>query len=312
MHCIGVNETLYLFMKTLLLLCLIAPIYLFAQTENDGIMMSKNNFCGGINLEQNTWDTYWQGTLKRDNLNFGDITTTKTSINGNYGISNKLNIMFSMPYITTKANAGTMQGQNGLQDLSLNLKYLAFNKKHDNYRFAIFTGLGYSFPVSNYLADYMPLSIGNRSKNLSFRLISDFTVKKFFTTISAAYVQRSIIKIDRDSYFTDKMHYSNEVAMPNVFLLDYKIGYRGKRLIAEANFNRHFTLDGFDITPNNMPFPSNKVVINQIGFYTKYNLNYIKNLSLTAAFNYVVNGRNVGQSKNYGLGVLYAFNIKRK
>ena len=33
-----------------------------AQTETDGLMMAKNNLCGGIVLGSNNWNHYWEGT----------------------------------------------------------------------------------------------------------------------------------------------------------------------------------------------------------------------------------------------------------
>jgi hypothetical protein len=34
-------------------------------------------------------------------------------------INNKINFLFSIPYLETKASAGTMQGPKGIQDLSV-------------------------------------------------------------------------------------------------------------------------------------------------------------------------------------------------
>jgi hypothetical protein len=50
-----------------------------------------------------SWKNYWEGTLKRENLNLGDLSLQMYSVMGNYGITNKLNVLFGLPYVKTKA-----------------------------------------------------------------------------------------------------------------------------------------------------------------------------------------------------------------
>ncbi|HLO37104.1 MAG TPA: hypothetical protein VK173_01300, partial [Lacibacter sp.] len=111
-----------------LLLC-IAAKYSSAQTDLDAIMMEKNAFCVGPGYSYSSWKEYWEGTKKRENLNLGTVSTQMFAVMGNYGVSNKLNVLFNVPYVVTKASAGTLRGQRGMQDLSVMLKYRAINKK---------------------------------------------------------------------------------------------------------------------------------------------------------------------------------------
>jgi len=82
-----------------------------AQTDADAIMMAKNNFCVGGMYSYSSWKNYWEGTLKRDNQNLGTVSTKMIGVMGNYGISKKLNVLFGIPYVQTKASAGTLHGQ---------------------------------------------------------------------------------------------------------------------------------------------------------------------------------------------------------
>ena len=66
---------------------------------------------------------------------------------GNYGISRKLNALFSVPYVKTKASAGTLHGMDGIQDLSLFLKWRPFQKKLGDGRLSLFGIAGVSFPL---------------------------------------------------------------------------------------------------------------------------------------------------------------------
>jgi len=64
-----------------------------AQTETDGLMMAKNNLCGGIVLGSNNWNHYWEGTYYRNNQNIGTLQTKVAMGMLNYGVSDKFNII---------------------------------------------------------------------------------------------------------------------------------------------------------------------------------------------------------------------------
>lgn len=290
-----------------------AAQHFYAQTEIDGIMMVKNNFCTGAIYEYGSWDKYWEGTFKRENLNFGTVSTQKISINGNYGITDKLNVIFNIPHVITDASAGTLLGQSGFQDLSLTLKSVVYEKEVKGSSLSFYVLGGFSFPTSNYVSDYLPLNIGLRSKTGSLRLMSDYQYKNLFATVSGAYVKRSNIKIDRNVYFTDEMHYTNEVDMPDAISFNARFGYRTSRLIAEAIFDNWTTQEGgSDITTNNMPFPSNTMNMTKIGFNGKYNLKQISGLAIIGGSNHVVLGRNVGQSNVFYGGLFYVIDFTKQ
>ena len=77
-----------------------------------------------------------------------------------------------------------------------------------------------------------------------------------------------------------EMHYTNEVDMPDAASFNIRAGYRDKGLIAEAVFDHWNTLGGFDITRNNMPFPSNEMDMSRIGFNFKYDMPFHPPLSI--------------------------------
>jgi hypothetical protein len=283
-----------------------------AQTEIDGIMMSKNQLCTGAVFQYGAWSNYWEGTFKRDNENLGTVSNNNISINGNYGVSDKLNVIVSLPYIATKASEGTLKGQNGLQDLSATIKYMPIEKTIGQAIYSLYTIAGISIPTTNYAADYLPLSIGLQSRTATFRLMGDYQRGNFFTTVSAAYQKRGAITIDRNAYFTTEMVYSNVVAMPDVININLRTGYRSGRLIAEAILDNQVTQGGFDITKNNMPFPSNTMNALKIGMHTKYTFPKKEALSLVGGFNSVLDGRNMGQTNAVYAGFFYIINFNKK
>jgi hypothetical protein len=299
--------------KKIYLCCLLlATLFTNAQTDTDGIMMGKNNLCIGAVYQHSSWNQYWEGTFKRENLNMGTVATKSIGVMGDYGVTDNLNFIFSLPYVQTNASAGTMKGQKGFQDLSLTLKYLPLERTIGKNNYSFYVLGSFSTPVTDYVADYLPLSIGMQSKTGTLRLMGDYQRGNFFSTLSGAYVKRANIKIDRNSYFTDEIHYTNEVNMPDLVLVNFRFGYRSERLIAEAVIDNMVSQSGgFDITKNNMPFPSNTMNALKYGVNTKYTFKQLPELSLVGGFNYVVEGRNVGKSDTFYGGVFYVVKFKK-
>jgi hypothetical protein len=302
-------------MEKIYICCLLlATLTMNSQTENDGLMMPKKNLCVGGIYQNSHWHEYWEGMYKRENLNLGTVTTTNYNFNANYGIVDNANIILGVNYVTTKASAGTMKGQKGLQNLSLALKYKALEKTIKKSTFSLIGLAGFSVPMTDYTKDYLPLSIGMGCKEGYFKLMGDYQYGKFTTTLSGSYVHRANIKIDRDTYFTnDEYILSNEVLMPDVISNSMRVGYRSEWFIAEIAYENMITLGKtFDISKNNMPFPSNTMNLSKIGINAKYEFKKITGLALVGGYNQVLEGRNVGQSETYYGGVFYNFNFNSK
>ena len=283
-----------------------------AQTDEDAIMMSKNNLCSGIMYAHSSWNNYWEGTFKRDNQNLGTVSSNMFAVMENFGVNRRLNIIANLPYIETKATAGTLHGMKGLQDLSAWVKWMPIEKDLKKGTISLYLLGGASLPVSNYVADFLPLSIGLHSKTLSGRVIVDYQLGNFFTTASATYTYRSNVTIDRTSYYTTSLIISNEVQMPDVMSENFRVGYRSSHLIAEAVLSNMKTLSGFDIRKNDMPFLSNQMNATTAGVNFKYTLQKISELAITGGANYTIAGRNVGQSTNLNIGVFYVVDFSPK
>ncbi|HJV20048.1 MAG TPA: transporter [Sediminibacterium sp.] len=299
--------------KILPMLCLICCSAVgYSQTDIDAIMMSKNNFCTGFMYTHNSWDHYWEGTFKRDNQNLGTVSSQMIGVMGNYGLKDNLNLLFALPYISTKASMGTLAGQKGLQDLSFTVKWMPVEKKFGKGNFSLYALGTLSAPTTNYVADYLPLSIGMRSKSAMVRLMLDYQVKHFFVTGSAAYIFRDRVTIDRPSYYTTELHNTNKVDMPNMTNYNLRTGYRSGTWIAEAVLDIAHTQGGFDITKNNMPFLSNQMNVTRTGANVKYTFSSVEGLSLIGNAMFTLSGRNVGQTTSVGAGVFYIFDFKKK
>lgn len=284
-----------------------------AQTEIDGLFMQKHYFCTGLTAGYSSWKNYWEGTSKRNNDNIGTLSTTHVALMGNYGITGKLNLLFGLPYVKTKANGGQLAGQSGVQDLSLFAKWNAreFHFRKNQVLRAILVA-GVSTPLTNYTPDLLPLSIGLKCNMASLRGMIDYERGDWFGTVSYSYVLRGNVKLDRESYYTTSLHYTNEVFMPDVSNINIRAGYRTEDWIVEAIFDQRNTLGGFDISKNNMPFVSNKMNASSIGLHIKYETAFLDGLSIVADASTVLKGRNVGQATGFGGGFFYIMDFGHK
>jgi hypothetical protein len=292
--------------------CLTFSQFAKAQTDADALMIPKNYFCAAGIYTHSSWDHYWEGTFKRDNLNLGTVSTNTYMVGGTYGLSNRINLTLMVPYVKTHATAGTLRGEQNFQDLSGSIKWMAVKEEIGSGLFSFHAILSGSIPLSNYEADFLPLSIGLHSKNVALRGLLNYQTGRFFVAGAGQYIRRSNITIDRNSYYTTELHYTNEVKMPDVTNFFVSSGYRSLKFNAEAVLTKVTTLGGFDIRKNDMPFPSNKMNSTLAGLILKYSFQSISGLEFTAGGNYVLKGRNVGQTRTFYGGVYYVFNTKKE
>lgn len=294
--------------KGLIYSALFLPISLFSQTESDGLFMAKNNFCGGFVAGFSQWNHYWEGNLYRSNENIGTVSSKSIMLMGNYGINGKTNLIFTLPYIQNQASAGTLIGQQGLQDLNVFLKRELYAINFKGWLTSFNGTLGLGLPTTNYVADYLPLSIGMKSQTASARMMIDVQKKQFFITASAFGMVRRNIEIDRDAYYTTKMIYSNSVQMPSVTGYNIRTGWRkDPDHYIEVILDGMNTIGGFDIRRNDMPFPSNNMDAIKVGLNLKWGIPGINGLSAMAMAMQTIEGRNVGMTQSVAAGAVYQF-----
>jgi hypothetical protein len=280
----------------------------YAQMPTDGLMMPKRQICILGQYTYSSWDEYWEGENKRSNLNLGTVTSQNVMLMANYGITDNLNVMAGLPYIWTGSDS-YLDGQSGLQDLSMWVKYQPYKTALANGEFKVQATGGFSFPVSDYVPDYLPLSIGIQSKTASLRGILNFTHGSgFYVTAQAGHTWRSNTELDRDSYlFENEQFETDEVPVPNVFDATGRLGFINKKVQAEVFLDYFTGTSGDDIRYNEMPLPCNKMQATTAGVFAKYFI--WRGLAVQASFGQVLSGRNVGQSTNISGGFTYFFTM---
>ncbi len=285
---------------------------LFAQTPNDGLMMPQGQLCILGQYSNSKWENYWQGETKRSNLNLGELTTQSAMLMANYGISEDFNVMVGLPYVWTKASVSYITGQKGLQDLSLFVKYQAFESRGLGGAFKLQGTGGVSVPVSKYTPDLLPFSIGLHSKTASLRAIVNYTADfGLYVTVQGGHTWRGKTKADRDAYlFDNKLIYSDVMPVPNVGDYSARLGFIKPRFQAEVWYESFTGLSGDDIRYNEAPQATNKMAAAQAGVFAKYFIT--KRLGLLATVSQVLSGRNTGEALTWTAGATYFLDINKK
>ncbi len=282
-----------------------------AQLPNDALMMAKGQGCVLTQYTHARWENYWEGPTKRSNLNLGVVTTQSAMLGFGYGLLRRLNVLAALPYVWTNSSASYLQGQRGLQDLSLWLKYQIFEANAAGGEVRLQATGGLSTPVSNYVADYMPLNIGMQSRTASLRGIANYTHGQgWYLTLQAGHTWRSDITTDRDAFlFHDQLYYTNRMPVPNLLDATGRLGFINNRFQAEIQLDYFTGTSGDNIRYNEMPQPTNCMRATTAGIYAKYFL--WQGLAVQAAYGQVLGGRNVGQGVIFSSGFSYLFYTNR-
>lgn len=297
--------------KIILLLITCATLTgLKAQTPTDGLMMLKGLFCNVADYSNGSWSNYWEGATKRNNANIGTMTTQSVSYMGNLGVTDRLNVMVGLPYVWTSSSASYLAGQKGIQDLSLWLKYQLVESSVASGTFNVFATGGASIPVGNYATDFLPFSIGTKSKTASGRLILNYIKNGFYGTAQAGVTLRSKVSVDRNSFiFDNQLYETNVMPVPNIEDASLTLGYLHTKFQTAISLQHFGCLTGDDIRYNDMPQLTNNMSATSVSWFGRYNMDHFAVIANVAQ---VVNGRNVGQATTFDFGALYFFSVFNK
>ncbi|MCS6917556.1 MAG: hypothetical protein RMK52_09055 [Chitinophagales bacterium] len=273
----------------------------------------KGNICIGVTGSYSAWDHYWEGDSLRINGNVGTVSRTQLTGGFNLGLHDRINLIVMLPYVRTNASQGTLNGQSGFSDLSLNLKGNYANIPIGSATLLLGGNLGFSTPVSSYLIDYMPLSIGWGTTNLSYRQMAKFRLNAgWYVDGKVNYTWRSNIKdIHRGSFYYDNgnAYFTDEVYVPNTMDYAAAFGYQSNRLLAEVGLTVYSTLGGSNIRTWDVPF----VTVNS-DYTTAYGRidYYFRNpggLNLSLVAGQTLAGLNAGKPYYASLSINYLFTL---
>jgi hypothetical protein len=274
-------------------------------------MMPKGEICVAVLYEDAKWDRYWEGSFLRNNANVGTFSRKSILPMLVGGITDKVNVIVSLPYVSTSATGGQLAGVDGIQDFGISLKAQLIERNFEKSKLMLFSNLSFSTPASNYLSDYLPFSLGFGARELGIRAIGQYELEKGpYLRASASYLHRGTTEAERNFYYQDGAFYTSIMDVPDAIHAQFALGswFLEKRLRIEASLTSLRCSSGDDIRVYNSPQPTNKVDFDRVEGFAQYYFKDIKGLGVIGYYNHLFSGRNMGQFSGYGLGLTYQFN----
>lgn len=283
-----------------------------AQTLTDHVIVKKDTLMTGVLYAHDHFDEYYEGSLKRSNGNIGKLTTQSVTWFGDYGITDRLNVLAYVPYVWTKASQGVLHGFEDFQDLTVGLKYQLTQKVLEKWgtlrTYLVASG---GTPITNYSPDLLPLSIGLSASTVTGRGTVNLTHPSgWFTTGSVGYTVRDDVKLDRNFYFTNGQAFlTDRMEMPDVIDFQLSAGYQKPELYIPIYWSHQGTQGGGDIRRQDQPYASNNQDWSKIGGSVLWSPKYFRGNALRFEAAHVVSGRNVGQSTTLSAGIFHIFHF---
>lgn len=284
-----------------------------AQTPSDAQMMKKGEACLAITYDKGTFDQYWEGTNLRKNETIATVSREAFLPMIAIGIIDQLNVYIGVPYIKTESsepNGGQLQGVDGFQDLTIAAKYRALSKEIGLGKLELFAATSYSTPITNYLSDYRPYSIGNGTNEWAIRGIAQY---KFgfglYVRAMGGHFERGQTRVERDFYYNNGAVYSRWMDVPSAWEYSGVVGVwlLNNSLKIEGAYYSQQSTSGDDIRKYNAAQPTNKVNFTQLTGNVQYFIKPLKGVGVLAYFNKTIDGRNIGKATTVGGGLTYQF-----
>jgi hypothetical protein len=250
----------------------------------DGYMWPKGHGAAAISFTSQSYDEFWAGTTKVSDPGVGKVDTESWTLWVVHGVSDRLNLVANLPYISTESDGTGGFGQSALQDLSLMGKY-RFLTVGSSARSDFIGALGIRTIASNYEIQNSVVDIGDGTADWLARFIYQLHMSRFHLTQSIGWDRRG-----GDA--------------PNGRPIYTVIGTSWKPIIIDAFYQRLDARGGTDIG-SGAPFPSNKEELERAGLKVWGRVS--DSLGLSAMYFTTLSGRNTGDASGLAVGVDYSY-----
>ncbi len=277
------------------------------------MMMKKRESCFALIYDRGSFDHYWEGTTLRTNEIITKVSRVTVTPMIAIGIIDQLNAYVGVNYVKTESsepNGGQLQGAKGFQDLTIALKYRVYNAEMAQGKLSAFVASGFAMPITNYLSDYRPYSIGNGTQELSLRGIVQYRWNMgLYLRGMGGHLFRGQTEVERDYYYNNGSYYTPWMDVPDAWEYNAVAGFWlfDNSLKIEASYYKLQSTSGDDIRKYNAAQPTNKVIFDQVSASVQYFTKQIKGVGVLAYYNQMLNGRNMGKVSGFGIGATYQF-----
>lgn len=281
------------------LFCL--PILALTQSPVSGFMNGKGHGAFAKSFTAEQYDKVFLVPNDAEGVPvFNEVNVNSISLYASYGITDRLDVVFGLPYINVKGNAnetvlrelGFENERSGIQDASLFLKYNPYSLDAGMGTLDFIVAAGLKTPLGNYKVDeglQSIIAIGNRATSVNGMAIAQFrTSSGFFAATQIGYSLRS-----------------GEV--PNALVGEIKAGYGNRYFYVDAWYAGQVSDGGVNILGEGFTgfFPATDVTYTRAGLsvYVPVAIGF----GVSAGATKYLTGRNIGAATGFSGGIVFSF-----
>ena len=256
----------------------------YAQGVIDGFMTGAGKTELALSYSHEKFSSFWKG----NRLIYRDwrYITRSTSLYGSHGITEDLDIVVNLPYISASV-AG--KKATGLQDLGVYLNYRAYDMPLYRANLQVIGSFGIQQPMSRYENTEMPY-IGHRSTNVDMRAVGQY-------------------KMDNGLFAMAQMGYTLKVGpTPNTTSMVARVGYAANDYYVDAWIDKQKGYNGTSFNETEFYKTAMSYVGAGVTAYTRI----YKGLGATLSIGSTIKGKNVGRAARLSTSVVYKFDRPEK
>lgn len=274
---------------------------LSAQSPLSTFMNGKGKGAASLSFTTESYDNVFLVPADAQGVPvFDEVTLNSVSLYGSYGISDRLDAIVSLPYISATGNASPTvlnelnfeNSREGLQDVSVFLRYNPLTLDVGGSQLRFMLGGGITAPLGDYRVDeglQSIIAIGNRATTFNGLAMAQLkTATGFFLGTQAGYSFR-------------------DGEVPNALIGEIKAGYAASKFYVDVWYAGQVSDGGVNILGEGFTgfFPATDVTFTRAGLSVYAPIGAGFGLSASAA--QYLTGRNIGESTAFSGAVIYSF-----
>ena len=276
--------------STLVLVLLLASSIAHSQGLVSGWMQGKGKTAAALNGFTEAYTRYYVGQQQTNNPQLDQITMSGVTLYLGAGITDWLDIVVNVPYVSASSTGGLWETVSGMQDLQAGLKIRPLSLYIDESRLDLIVGGVFTTPISNYVPD-SPVTIGHQATGIDGRIVAQYTTNHgLFMMAGIGYMARGTVALDRGFV----------VDVPDAFESIGRIGWGSSLWYTDVWLQNVVAQSGTNIGPG-VPFPSNAQSYTRVGATLAYRV--FSEISVIVGAMGTLAARNVGHSTRFTLGV---------
>jgi Putative MetA-pathway of phenol degradation len=251
----------------------------------NGFLPAAGETTLALSYTAESWDEFWVGTRKVSDPGVGEADIRSLSLWGRYGFTDRLALVFNLPYVDAESDGLGGFEQASVQDLAALLQYELLQRQAGAFTFSLSAALGGRVPVEDYDAN-RPVDVGDGTSDVLTRVVAQLRGERFFVSQQIGFDLRGDDAPDQFPLYTEA-GLTTGLLTWSAFL---------SVLVADG---------GTDIGDPGFTFPSNKEEFERVG--AKLYARLSPSLGLAAGGFTTLDGRNTSKATGFFLSGVVSF-----